>query len=231
MKRAIILLALATTIAVPFLLRPKQETTGKADDVLVIITPHNEAIRHEFGLAFARWYEKRTKRTVGVDWRVIGGTREIARFLEGEYVASFRNYWTNTLKRPWSNAVQGAFHHRRLPADASAEEKSARDAFLKSDVACGIDLFFGGGTYDCIRQAQAGRLVESRIFTSHPQWFEPEVIPYEFAGEVYGDDGHRWLGTVLSRYGLVFNRDALKHRHIEPPPQQWEDLKGWAPWL
>ncbi|MCF3651917.1 ABC transporter substrate-binding protein [Synoicihabitans lomoniglobus] len=225
MKRVVILLALALTIAVPFLLRPPQQSLGAADDTLVIITPHNEAIRHEFGLAFAKWYEARTGRSVAVDWRVIGGTSEIARFLEGEYVASFRNHWTNTLGRSWSNTVQGAFHDGRLPTDASPEEKEARAAFLDSNVGCGIDLFFGGGTYDFIRQARAGRLVPSRIFTTHPEWFAPEIIPQEFAGEEYWDQEHRWMGTVLSSYGLIYNRDALAHRGLSEPPAQWDDLR------
>ncbi|MGY8716921.1 MAG: ABC transporter substrate-binding protein, partial [Verrucomicrobiia bacterium] len=73
MKRWLIILALATVIAVPFVLRPKSKSTSSADDVLVLITPHNEAIRHEFGSAFATWYEARTGRSVALDWRVIGG--------------------------------------------------------------------------------------------------------------------------------------------------------------
>ena len=225
MKRVVILLALALTIAVPFILRPEQEAVTKADDVLVIITPHNEAIRHEFALAFGRWYKARTGRTVGVDWRVIGGTSEIARFLEGEYVASFRNHWENALGKPWSNTVQGAFHDGRLNPDAPPEAHAAREAFLASNVGCGIDLFFGGGTYDFIRQARAGRLVTSRIFDTHPEWFIPEVIPQEYAGEEYWDTEHKWIGTVLSSYGLVYNRDVLKHLGIEKTPSQWTDLR------
>ncbi|WP_225919198.1 ABC transporter substrate-binding protein [Actomonas aquatica] len=225
MKRLVIILALALVIAVPFLLRPEQDARVDADDELVIITPHNEAIRHEFGIAFARWYQERTGRSVAIDWRVIGGTSEIARFLEGEYVASFRNHWTNTLDRSWSNAVQSAFHNGRLGDDATAEEREAREAFMASNVGCGIDLFFGGGTYDFIRQARAGRLVPTRIFDTHPEWFAPEIIPQEFAGEEYWDLGHRWLGTVLSSYGLVYNNDVLKNRGIEQAPTQWSDLQ------
>ncbi len=224
MKRFVIILALVLVIAVPFLLRLEQAAGAEAEETLVIITPHNEAIRHEFGLAFAQWYEARTGRTISVDWRVIGGTSEIARFLEGEYVASFRNYWVNTLGRPWSNTVQNAFHNGRLGAGASPEELAAREAFMASDVSCGIDLFFGGGTYDFIRQAVAGRLVPSRIFETHPEWFEPEIIPQEYAGEEYWDPQHRWVGTVLSSYGLVYNRDVLRQRGIESAPTQWSDL-------
>ena len=229
MKRAIILLALAVTLAVPFLLRTSEQAAGSADDTLVIITPHNEAIRHEFGLGFAKWYQERTGRTVEVDWRVIGGTSEIARFLEGEYVASFRHHWTNGLGRSWSSTVEGGFQGARLRDDASAAERAeaaaAREAFMTSDVSCGIDLFFGGGTYDFIRQASAGRLVPTRLLTTHPEWFSEAVIPREFAGEEYWDAQGRWLGTVLSSYGLVYNRDALAELGFDAPPTQWADLR------
>ena len=160
-KRWLIILALAAIVGLPFWLRPKRETVAQADDTVVIITPHNEAIRYEFGRGFADWYRGRTGRTVAIDWRVIGGTSDIARFLESEYVAAFEHYWRESLGRPWSTDIQAGFQNGRLPADAPATVKEARAAFLGSEVSCGIDLFFGGGSYDFDRQAVAGRLVDS----------------------------------------------------------------------
>lgn len=97
LKRILIIVALVATVALPFLLRPDKGGGQSFDESLVIITPHNEAIRHEFGLAFQSWYRKKTGRSVFIDWRVIGGTSEIARFLEGEYTAAFQNHWTKYL--------------------------------------------------------------------------------------------------------------------------------------
>ena len=48
MQRVIIILALVATVALPFLLRPARPSSAQADVSLVIITPHNEAIRQEF---------------------------------------------------------------------------------------------------------------------------------------------------------------------------------------
>src|SRR5471030_3114858 len=120
LKRAIILVALAATIALPFVLRPKQPELERADDALVIITPHNEAIRTEFARGFRAWYRTRTGRTVALDWRVIGGTSDITRFLEAEYAAAFRNFWTRQSGHEWSAAVQGGFTDPQLPAAAPA---------------------------------------------------------------------------------------------------------------
>ncbi len=95
---------------------------------------------------------------------------------------------------------------------------------MTSNVGCGIDLFYGGGSYDFIRQARAGRLVDSGILKTHPEWFTETVIPQSFAGEEYWDKDGRWVGTVLSSFGIITNRDALKRLGVETPPRSWEDL-------
>jgi iron(III) transport system substrate-binding protein len=224
MKRFIIIVALIATVALPFLLRPKQAAPENADVTLVLVTPHNEAIRHEFAIGFKEWYKARTGKTVFIDWRVLGGTTEIARFLESEYVASFQNYWTRELRKPWSTEVLAGFQNGKLPADAPAIAKEARAAFLASEVGCGIDLFFGGGTYDFAKQAAAGRIVDSGMLKKHPEWFTDDVIPQLYAGEEYWDKEGRWFGSVLSSYGIIFNRDSLRRLGIENEPKQWTDV-------
>lgn len=222
--RFVIILTLIATVALPFVLRPKRAAVARADETLVIITPHNEAIRFEFGRGFARWYQTKTGRTVAIDWRMVGGTSDIARFLEGEYTAAFENYWVRTLGKPWSAAVQAGFQAARTPPDASDLVKEARTAFLASNVGCGIDLFFGGGTYDLDRQAQAGRLVDSGIVPAHPDWFSEAILPRRFGGEDYWHPQGLWIGTVLSSYGILYNRDSYKRLGMERAPTQWSDL-------
>lgn len=224
LRRLPLLLLLALVVALPFLARPKREAAAAAEVTLVVITPHNEAIRHEFARGFVRWYRERTGRTVALDWRVIGGTSEITRFLESEYVAAFRNHWTGQLGRPWSSDVETGFARARLLEDASALAKEARAAFLASEVSCGIDVFFGGSTYDFVREADAGRIVPTAVVREHPDWFREAVIPRTFAGEEYWDRDGRWVGNVLSSYGILYNRDSLRRLGLESPPRQWEDL-------
>jgi len=223
-KRIIILLALVVIIAFPFVLRPKQPALEKSDVTLVIITPHNEAIRSEFGRGFRQWYRERTGKSVLMDWRVIGGTSDITRFLESEYIASFQNYWTGKLGRPWSAEIQAGFTNPRLKADAPAVVQEARRTFLASNVGCRIDLFFGGGAYDFTRQAQAGRLVPTGLLQTHPEWFKDDVIAREFSGEVYWDPNGLWFGNVLSAYGILYNKDSLARLGLPHPPAQWDDL-------
>jgi ABC-type Fe3+ transport system substrate-binding protein len=224
LKRGIILLALVVIVAVPFILRPRQASPEQADDTLVIISPHNEAIRHEFSVGFRAWYKAKTGRSVFLDWRNVGGTSDIARYLDGQYDASFQNLWTSKLGKAWSAAVEAGYKNGRLPADAPTDVREAREAFLHSDAGCDIDLFFGGGPYDFSGQARAGRLVDSGIVSLHPDWFAEGVIPRTFGGEDFWDKDHQWFGAVLSCYGIIFNRDALKRIGFDREPDQWSDL-------
>ncbi len=224
-KRSILLVALAAVVALPFLLRPRRSVLQRADDTVVVITPHNEAIRTEFARGFNAWYHARTGRTVLVDWRMLGGTSDITRFLEAEYTAAFRNFWTGKLGRPWSAEIQAGFANARLPADAPAAVREARAEFLRSDVSCGVDVFFGGGSYDHIRQAEAGRLVSVPLRERHPGWFTDDVIPQGYSGEVYWDRQGRWFGNVLSTYGILYNRDTVRRLGLAHPPVRWDDLQ------
>lgn len=224
LKQVCIIAALVATVALPFALRPERTWPVGKEEPLVIISPHNEAIRFEFGRGFQAWYHARTGKIVAVDWRVIGGTSEIARFLEGEYTAAFKVLWTQKLKKPWSTEIQAGFQNGRLAEHVPALAKEARAAFLASEVGCGVDVFFGGGTYDFVRQADAGRIVDSGLLKLRPEWFTDEVIPRTHAGEEYWDGQGRWFGTVLSSYGIVFNRESWRRLGLPGEPKQWSDL-------
>ena len=225
-RNSLLLALLAIVLALPFIFRPTpdEDATAKVDETIVIISPHNEAIRHEFDLGFRRWYRERTGREVRLDWRLIGGTSEITRFLEGEYIASFQNHWTRELNRPWSAEVLGAFANGRLGPDASDTAKEARAAFLASNVGSGIDVFFGGGTFDFVSQARAGRLAPLREEgAERPDWMTEAIVPLRHAGDDFRDAGGYWTGAALSSFGIVYNRDALARLGLDSP-KAWADL-------
>jgi ABC-type Fe3+ transport system substrate-binding protein len=91
MKRfGIIFGLLALVVALPIVLRRETSTASPRDanDRLVIITPHNESIRNEYGEAFAQWWKLRRGRSVYVDWRTPGGTAEIRKVLDSGFAAA-----------------------------------------------------------------------------------------------------------------------------------------------
>ena len=212
---------LAILLLGPILLHRQTERSGdSADETLVIITPHNEATRYEFARAFREAHFAKTGRRVFVDWRTAGGTSEIARYVAAQYLGSFRNYWTRTLHRQWT-AECASFDD---PRAATAGSATARNAFLDSNAGCGVDLFFGGGSFDHMQMASAGRLVDCGLLGSqgaHPDLFG---IPRTLGGEALWDPKGRWVGVCLGAFGLCFNTDSLARLGVAPPPSQWADL-------
>ena len=231
MKQIFPMLALLLAVLLgPIFLRPKQERGAHAGErALVIITPHNESIRSEFGRAFEAQYFAKTGQRVRVDWRTPGGTSEIGRYVASEYLAAFQNHWTHTLGKPWSKAVESSFDNAKVaPGDdptRDTPEQQARRAFLASEVGCKIDLFFGGGAYDFQQQAKAGRLVDCGFIKAHPELFGDGAgkIPQTLSGEPFWDPQGRWIGNVVSSFGICFNTDALARLGL-PPPARWADL-------
>jgi len=52
---------------------------------VVIITPHLDAIRNEFGRGFSAWHHKTFGSKAEVDWREVGGTSDALRFVQSEF--------------------------------------------------------------------------------------------------------------------------------------------------
>ncbi|MFC5456945.1 ABC transporter substrate-binding protein [Prosthecobacter fluviatilis] len=227
-KELAVFLLMLATLAGPFLLKPTQSTApARYDRRLVIITPHHDRIREEFGHAFAAHWKQTTGQTVFLDWRVPGGTSEIAMLIKSEALAAFQLLWETKLHQPWSPAVaQACLNPKAAPDDP------ARKAYLASTVGTGIDLFFGGGAYDFEQQARMGTLVAgdgektglSALAKQHPAWFSDAGIPEKLSGEPFRDPQHRWCGACLSSSGIVFNRDVLRRLGIAEDPATWADL-------
>lgn len=89
-KATIIFGLLALIVALPMVMRRQTATTSSrsADDSIVILSPHNETIRQEFGEAFAAHWKKTTGRTIYIDWRTPGGTSEIRMVIDAGFKAA-----------------------------------------------------------------------------------------------------------------------------------------------
>ena len=184
-----ILATLAGVVALPFAFRREPATRAwrEGDPVLVAITPMNEAIRHEYAQAFSRWHEEKYGAPAKVDWRNIGGTTEIARYLASEYASAFRAWWVGRGKR-WRGdgaaiIMNKAFDPAKKPEGADdadwAERTEMYRAFRETDDAeafsSQIDVYFGGGAYDADSASRQGLLV--------PAWGPGEAPPGLLAAE------------------------------------------------
>jgi len=56
-----------------------------AQDELVLLSPHWEGIRIEFGDAFRKHYQRETGRTVDLKWLDVGGTSDILKYIRSEF--------------------------------------------------------------------------------------------------------------------------------------------------
>lgn len=226
-KKCLLFILFFSIISIPLIFKNEQKLSIHADETLVIISPHTEFICDEFATAFSEWYKKQTGKSILIDIRHIGGSTETQRFLDSVYDNAFRTYWEKTLKKPWSYAVQTGYC-KPIPLDDTPEddtlEESARRAFLNSNIGCGIDVLFGGGTLVFEAQTRRGQLIPALIEHTHPDWFTDDITPLKWAGDYTRDPHGLWYGAVFSSYGLLYNTDVLKQLKITQTPDSWNLL-------
>ena len=244
LKNLFILVAAATVVALPFVFRTHQAAAWKkGDPVLIVISPHNEAIRQEFGRAFSDWHAREYGTPVKVDWRNIGGTTEIMRYLNGEYVAAFKAWWT-AKGTPWpaggSDMILDAKFKPDSPPPETRTNAEARTRWelksrlhkqfraLDDPAAFGarIDLFFGGGSYDHSKAYEQGLTVQPWPVSAPPSDTLTNrvgvvLIPETMSGETWRTV--TFFGNALSTFGICYNLDRICELGV-PPPARWDDL-------
>jgi ABC-type Fe3+ transport system substrate-binding protein len=89
--RIVVLVLLAATLAVPFLFAPPVAAPPTGTPELIIISPHSESIKYEFSRAFSEWHRTKHGTAVRLEFRDIGGSSEISRFLASEYKIAGRD--------------------------------------------------------------------------------------------------------------------------------------------
>lgn len=230
-KRLGYVVLMLLVVALPLLLRraPTAGTGRAGDPELVIITPHNEAIRYEFARAFSAWHQQTFGRAVRVDWRVIGGTTEISRYLQAQYAAAAGAWWRQQ-QRNWPAGMADRLFDTSLDAPAAkltAGDRplaEVRQAFLKTDSAgafsCGIDVFFGGGSFDHGDAARKGFTVSLEPVLK-ALGADLDLLPEQLSGEAWRTT--HFAGNALSLFGICYNLDRLRDLGA-PPPVQWVDL-------
>ena len=223
---------LLAVLSLPFLLRKDSgsvRTNTDDADTVVIISAHSEPMKHELEQGFRRYYREKYGRDVVIDWRAPGGTSDIVRYIADRFEAEFRHFWNSDGSNPpWNANIAAAYADPKTDRNphANAEAKLARKKFLESDVGIGIDLFAGGGTYDQGKHAARGFAVDGGLQARHPEYFQTDVIPQEFGGDVIYDSGGRYYGVCLASFGICYNADRLAELAGKgaKAPKRWSDL-------
>lgn len=215
--RIIIALCLAVILGVPFAMTAgtrKGQGSASGTKRLIVVTPHVPQIRDEFGRAFAAWHESEYGESVEVDWRAPGGTSEIRKQLDAIF----------------QNAVKGLAARGQInPSDG--------DDFAMPAGSVEYDVFFGGGSFDHGGAARPmsisvegpdGQAFTAKVRQTAPAGFEQPELDRLFGPNSIGpqelyDPEQRWIGTALSSFGIVYNRDVLERLGV-PIPSTFREL-------
>lgn len=211
-----VVVLLVAVVALPFLLRsaglgerPADASVSGGDttasDRLIIVTPHNEQIRAEMAAGFNRWRREAALGSVAFDWRASGGTTDLRKSILAQFTALARE------GRPLDDGI-------------------------------GLDLFFGGGDYDHSKLATGIAVRGGGHETATETVSEVANLPagllaaafpqQDIGGEPLLHPERLWVGTALSSFGIVYNRDLLVMLEREPPTT-WSDLTdpAYAGWV
>ncbi len=215
---AVIFALLALVIGIPFLLRPPaaDRSALPPEQTLIIITPHVQQIAKEFGPAFEAWHQRTYGKQVRIDWRGPIGTSDLLKLLQAQYSAAI---------------TSGDI----LP-----------DGTCKAGVMT-FDVLFGGGSFDHGRVKKGvtvqlgldeqGKPKSVTVPMSAPAGFEQKQLDGWFGRNAVGtqflyDPQQYWIGTALSAFGIVYNKDIYARLRL-PEPTQFADLArpelaGWV---
>ncbi len=253
--KVVIGLAMFVVLGVPFLFRPDKLTGDEADRRVIIVTPHNEQIRREFGAAFSEWHEREYGETAAVVWVNPGGTSEIRRQLQAVYSKAIKegrilpDGRMAEGSRPMPQDLffgGGSYEHGQMkrgvtvaftPRDADAVGISIHAGAIPDDGELSIAHDEAAGIARLSKDAEAFELNMS-ISVPVGSWDEARlarVFGDNFIGpesnHLYDPDRF-WIGTALSGFGVVYNRDVLGELGVEEPDSWWDfgspELRGWV---
>lgn len=215
---------LLTLLVAPLLLRPAAKPPPQR--TVIVVSPHGEQIRYEFGVAFASFMKRTSGEDVAVDWRSPGGTNDITRMLDARYATAFaagagREF--ADLGKDFADAMTSDKLPKDLAPEQAARRKACRAAFLDSQTGCDHDVFFGGGEFPHRQLAGKGYLVDAGLLRDHADWFVPSIIPQTLSGETMYDAKGRYFGACLSVFGICASPERLAALGL-PLPTGWSDL-------
>jgi len=200
-SRITIVAVFALLLGVPLLTRDRSRDESPTDQRLIIITPHNEQIRYEFGRAFSAWHEQRFGTSVEVIWNAPGGTSEIRQTLIAQYTAALL---AGQSPGGAADLIMGGgeFEYARFKRPITVvvygEERT-------TTITAPVDL--------------------------DDAWLAEIYGPNEIGSAKLYDPEKYWFGTALSSFGIVYNRDVLVRLGMPEPTYWLDlcdpRLAGW----
>lgn len=192
--RVLVLALLTLVLCLPLFFGKTRQAASDQTLKLVIFTPHNEQIRYEMARAFNQWRRDNHQPEVYFDWRTSGGTSDLRKQILDQF----------------SKAAMAGTENEGI----------------------GYDMLFGGGDFEHnilaagVKIKREGK--EENIPILVPIDLTPEELRQAFPEATIGSErlyhpDMKWVGVVLSAFGIVYNNDLLKIKG-QTPPTTWSDL-------
>jgi iron(III) transport system substrate-binding protein len=158
-----------------------------AENSVVIITPHTEAIRAEFLHGFDRWHQRRFGQPAAVHWRDLGGTSDALKFVQSEFA-----------RKPEGIGMDCFFGGGLEPFLLLNDRKLAEPYQPPAEIMAGIprevhglELYERAGAWHAVVLSSFGILQNSRLqrlasLPSVTRWAElakPELLGWVGAGD------------------------------------------------
>lgn len=196
LPKFIIVGLLILVVGIPVLLRPGNSGghVADADEKLILISPHNEQIRHEFSSGFNRWREAQGMKPVAFDWRSSGGTSDLR-------------------KQVLSQLEQAAADGREAQG-VGADLFFGGGEYEHNKLARGVRV---------VRDGEAITVTASVPIDLPPGLLDEAFPQPDIGGEKLYHPDLYWVGAALSSFGIVYNRDLVELLNL-PEPTTWTDL-------
>ena len=192
--RIVIPLIVVALVVLPLAFRRDVTEVPPDATKLVIVSPHNEQIRYEFGRAFEHWYLQEHGEPVSVVWSTPGGTSEIRRMLRAQWQAAL---------------VEG----RPVGGDADLMFGGGTYEFMELSKPVTVTIDGEERTATVLAPLEFDPAYLASVYGSDSK---------VGGTPLYSPEGY-WYGAALSGFGIVYNRDLLAQLDVADPVV-WADL-------
>jgi len=228
MQQITIAILLALVLGVPFLMSAGKKGTGHQSGTrtLIIVTPHVPQIRDEFGAGFVEWHQRVYDEAVSIDWRTPGGTSEIRKQLEALFKGAIKNATASDGYTIDEDGVLSLHDGSSIPFDIMFGGGSFDHTAVKNGITFTTENTTGPTTTKINIELSMSRAADFTQEELDELFGENKIGPQE----LYDPEQH-WIGTALSSFGIVYNRDVFRKLELDDPKAFSDltvpELEGW----
>ncbi len=168
---------------------------------LIVISPHWEGVKREFGHAFSEWHQKHHGAAVKIDWRDVGGTGDFLRYVDSRYAG---NPGGGDLDVAWGGGIDPYFELQRKKYLARHDPPAATLSEIPAQVG-GVPMYDPGHEWFGTAISTFGicankRVIERMKLPPVQRWSDlcrPELLGWVGGGDL------RKTGSIHMSFELI----------------------------